>query len=98
MIYPSYMTNGKNTKNEIENVEYMRLHLLYKKNLEDSKKSKIEYLDLKNRLKTVKQENRESLEKLIEIIKNDAIEYWNKSQKYLAQSIEFESNRKYPNR
>jgi|688.fasta_scaffold1139255_1 hypothetical protein len=97
MIYPTHMTNGKLTKNEIENIQYMDLFLAHKKYLKEANDYKCDFLDLKNRLKDVKSENREALLTLIDSVKNDAIEFWNKSQEYLQKSIEFQSKRKYPN-
>ena len=84
------------TKVEKENIQAMAIHRNYKKYLELAQGSKKDYLWCKALPRIREDESR--LEEMIKMFKKDAIEYWEKSQKYLAEYNEFEKNRKYPNK
>ncbi len=85
----------KYTKQEKENSQSMAIYKKYEKYLELAKENKSDYLDAK---KLQKVSTSESFDKIVEMYKKSAIEYWEKSQKFLEEYNEFEKNRKYPNK
>lgn len=83
------------TKQEKENSQAMAIYRQYEKYLRLAKKDKEDYLDAKA---MQKERTSDALDKIVAIYKKSAIEYWEKSQKFLEEYNEFEKNRKYPNR
>jgi len=90
----SDLTMPNLTRNEKENCQAMTIYRNYEKYLKWAKENKVDYLKCKEMQKVKTSEN---LDRLVIIFKENAIEYWNKSQDYLAKYNEFEKNRKYPN-
>ena len=91
----SDLTMPAYTKQEKENSQAMAIYRQYEKYLRLAKKNKEEYLDAK---KLQQERTSDSLDKIVALYKESAIEYWEKSQKFLEEYNEFEKNRKYPNK
>ena len=83
------------TPKEKENCQAMAIYRNYENYLKWAKENKADYLKCKEWQKV---KTSESLDRLVIMFKENAIEYWNKSQDYLAEYNEFGKNRKYPNK
>ena len=95
MFKASNLTHPAFTRVEKENCQAMAIYRNYEKYLKWAKENKADYLKCKEWQKV---KTSESLDRLVIMFKENAIEYWEKSQKYLAEYNEFEKNRKYPNK
>lgn len=82
------------TKQDKENSQAMAIYRKYEGYLKLAKENKSDYLDAKA---MQKERTSDAIDKIVEMYKKSAIEYWEKSQKFLEEYNEFEKNRKYPN-
>ena len=87
------------TNVEKENVIAMGFWNKYKYNLEQAEKHKADLTWIRRRLKdgSINGDNLDAALKLESLCKEYAIDYWNKSQEFLAKYNSFEANRKYKN-
>lgn len=91
---PASYLSTKFTKEELENARLMAIYNKYKYYLEQAKESKSDYLLVKSKIEkgTLDDKNLKAALKLKDIFKADALEYWNKSQEYLAKYNEQNNN------
>ena len=84
----------KLTFSEKENIKSMSLLKNYEKALKEAKELKEMYLQAKEFVKT-NGESEKANNSHVQYFKNEALEYWNKSQNLLAEYNKFQETRKH---